>query len=102
MWKCGNLRFPDSPISKFPLFQISKSLRRLLDEIVDQLRRGVVHFDVEVLDPAGEVVVEPYGGGSGDEPESPLREGFRDTGGHRGSAAPSRGGHGPGRRRDSA
>src|SRR5205809_2421525 len=33
--------------------------RRLLDEVVHQLRRGVVHFDVEIFDAAGQVVVEP-------------------------------------------
>src|SRR3954465_13321890 len=33
----------------------------LLNEIVDELRRGVVHLDVEVLDAPGEIVVEPHG-----------------------------------------
>src|SRR2546423_11519305 len=35
-------------------------LRGLLDEVVHELRRRVVHLDVEVLDAAREVVVEPH------------------------------------------
>src|SRR5579864_6443323 len=46
-----------------------KSLRRLLDEVVDELRRRVVHFDVEVLDAAGQVIVEPHRRNCHDEAE---------------------------------
>src|SRR5215468_4173682 len=46
--KSGNQKMPDFQIANL---RISRFLgRRLLDEVVDQLRRGVVHFDVEVLD----------------------------------------------------
>src|SRR5215831_9187625 len=54
-------------IPQFRNQQIFNCLRRLLDEVVDQLRRGVIHFDVEVLDAAGEVVVEPHGRDRDDE-----------------------------------
>ena len=55
-------------------------LRRLLDEVVDQLRRRVVHLDVEVLDAAGQVVVEPHRRDRDDQPERGLDERFRNTG----------------------
>src|SRR5512134_670154 len=35
-------------------------LRRLLDEVVDHLRRRVVHLDVEEFELARQVVVEPH------------------------------------------
>src|ERR1035437_10242794 len=38
----------------------------LLDEVVDQFARGVVHLDVKVLDTSGEVV-ERHPGGNGHE-----------------------------------
>src|SRR5947207_8461131 len=57
-------------------------LRGLPDEEVDQLGRGIVHFDVEVLDPAGEVVVEPHRRNRDDEPERRLDERFRDADRH--------------------
>src|SRR6266700_4837679 len=47
-------------------------LRRLLDTVVDQLRRGVVHLDVEVLDAAAEVVVEPHRRNRDDQTERGL------------------------------
>src|SRR5712691_1651884 len=47
-------------------------LRGLPNEVVDELRRGVVHFHVEVLDPAAEVVVEPHRRDGDDEPERGL------------------------------
>src|SRR5690349_20854578 len=47
-------------------------LGRLLDEVVDELRRRVVHLDVEVLEPAREVVVNPHGRNRDDEAERGL------------------------------
>src|SRR5580765_8356295 len=60
----------------------NSSLRGLPDEEVDQLRRGVVHFDVEVFDAAGEVVVEPHRRNRDDEPERGLDERFRNADRH--------------------
>src|ERR1044071_7656906 len=54
-------------------------LRRLLDEVVDELRRGVVHLHVEVLDARRQVVVDPDGGNRDDQPERGLDERFRNT-----------------------
>src|SRR4029453_4634515 len=62
-------------------------LRGLLDEVVDQLRRGVVHFDVEVLDAAGQVVVEPHRRDRDEQAERGFDERFGDTGRHRAEAA---------------
>src|SRR4029078_3363565 len=45
-------------------------LRRLLDEIVDELRRGVVHLHVEVLDARRQVVVDPDRGNGDDQTKS--------------------------------
>src|SRR5213592_1427257 len=56
--------------------------RRLLDEVVHQLRRGVVHFDVEIFDAAGQVVVEPDGRNRDDEAECGLDERFCNAGGN--------------------
>ncbi len=64
----------------------------LLDEVVDQLGRGVVHLDVEVLDAAGQVVVEPHGRDGHDQSERRLDERFGNTGRHRADAARPRGG----------
>src|ERR1051325_1239599 len=66
-------------------------LRRLLDEVVDQLRRGVVHFDVEVLDPTGQVVVEPDRWNRDDEAQGGLDERFSNTGRHRADTTRSAG-----------
>src|SRR5262245_59099000 len=57
-------------------------LRRLLDEVVHELRRRVVHLDVEVLDAAGEVVVEPHRRNRHEQPERGLDERFCNTGRH--------------------
>ena len=62
-------------------------LRRLLDEVVHELRRRVVHLDVEVLEPAGEVVVDPHRRDRDDEAERGLDERFRNTGRHGAEAA---------------
>src|SRR5436309_1309389 len=64
------------PIGKSPVEPFEPFLCRLPDEEVDQLRRGVVHFDVEVLDAARQVVVEPHRGNRDDEPERGLDERF--------------------------
>src|SRR4029453_13111611 len=58
-----------------------QTLRCLLDKVVDKLRRRVVHLDVEVLDAARQVVVEPDRGDRDDETERGFDERFRDTGG---------------------
>src|SRR5690349_13175430 len=57
-------------------------LRRLLDEEVNELRRRVVHLDVEVFEASREVVVEPDGRDGHDQTECRLDERFRDTGRH--------------------
>src|SRR4051794_10205333 len=54
-------------------------LRRLLDEVVDELRRRVVHLDVEVLDAATEVIVEPHRRNRDHQTERGLDERFRNT-----------------------
>src|SRR6187200_2259932 len=43
-----------------PALNCPNVLRGLPDEEVHQLRRRVVHLDVEVFDAAGQVVVEPH------------------------------------------
>src|SRR5262249_46713761 len=87
MWTFGNVEMWKSRISTSPRFPDFLILRGLLDEVVDQLRRGVVHFDVEVLDAAGQVVVEPDGRDGHDEAERRLDERFRDTGRDRAETA---------------
>src|SRR5690606_38449566 len=52
---------------------------RLLDEVVDELRRRVGHLDVQVLEAAGEVVVEPHGRNRDDQTERGLDERLGDT-----------------------
>src|SRR5690606_3602728 len=54
--------------------------RGLLDEVVDHLRRGVVHLHVEVLEAARQVVVEPHRRNGDEEAERGLDERFRNTG----------------------
>ena len=51
----------------------------LLDEIVNQLRRGVIHLDVERFDLGGEVVVNPHGRDGHEQTESGGDEGFGNT-----------------------
>src|SRR3989441_9101472 len=53
-----------------------------LDQIVDQLLRGVRHLDGEEVDLGREVVVEPHRRNGDDEPERRRDQRFRDTGGH--------------------
>src|SRR6266446_3700294 len=53
-----------------------------LDQVVDQLLRGVRHLDGEEVDLGREVVVEPHRRNGDDEPERRRDQGFRDTGGH--------------------
>src|SRR5262245_41232695 len=57
----------------------SRWLRRLLDEVVDELRRRVVHLDVEVLNARRQVVVNPDGRDRDDETERGFDERFRNT-----------------------
>src|SRR4029453_8730321 len=52
----------------------------LLDELVEQLRAGVVHLDVEVLDLAVEVVERPHRGHCHEQPERGGDERLGDTG----------------------
>ena len=53
----------------------------LLDEVVDQFARGVVHLHVESFDASGEIV-ERHNGGDGDEQaERRGDQSFRDTAG---------------------
>src|SRR5713101_2143873 len=53
-----------------------------LDQVVDQLLRGVRHLDGEEVDLGREVVVEPHRRNGDDEPERRRDQRFRDTGGH--------------------
>src|SRR5689334_12339631 len=57
----------------------TSALRRLLDEVVDELGRRVVHLDVEVLDARGQVVVDPDRRNRDDQTERGLDERFRDA-----------------------
>ena len=58
------------------------ALVALLDEVVDQFARGVIHLDVEGFDAAGEVV-EGHNGRDGDQQaESGGNQSFRDTAGN--------------------
>src|SRR4051794_12494742 len=54
-------------------------LGRLLDEVVDEFRRGVVHLHVEVLDARRQVIVDPDRRDGDDQTERGLDERFRDT-----------------------
>src|SRR5256714_5334338 len=58
-----------------------------LDQVVDQLLRGVGHLDGEEVDLGGEVVVEPHGGNRDDQTEGGGDQRFGDTGRHRGERA---------------
>src|SRR5437899_4671985 len=53
-----------------------------LDEIVDQLLRGVGHLDGEEVDLGREVVVEPQRRNGDDETDCGSDQGLRETGGH--------------------
>src|SRR5213080_1483367 len=61
-----------------------------LDQVVDQLLRGVGHLDGEEVDLGGEVVVEPDRRNGDDETERGRDQRLRDTGGHgpEGAATP--------------
>src|ERR1044071_5490762 len=50
-----------------------------LDEVVDELLRGVRHLDRQVLDLGGEVIVEPHRGDRHEEAERRGDEGLGDT-----------------------
>src|SRR5258708_17736675 len=65
-----------------------------LDQVVDQLLRGVGHLDGEEVDLGGEVVVEPHGRNGDDQTGRGRDQRFGDTGRHRGErAAPTRSRH---------
>src|SRR5512140_3284171 len=55
-------------------------LGALLDEVVEQLRAGVVHLDVEALDLAVEVVERPHRGDGHEQAERGRDQGLGDTG----------------------
>src|SRR6476660_9493303 len=61
---------------------LNLTLSRLLNEIVHELRRRVVHLDVEVLDARRQVVVDPYGRDGDDQPERGFNQRFRDADRH--------------------
>src|SRR5262249_22390204 len=67
--------------------------RAALDEVVDQLGRGVRHLDLEALDLVQEDVEHPDGEDGDDQAGGRGDEGFRDTRGHRADAARSGHGH---------
>src|SRR3954465_9132033 len=54
-------------------------LRGLLDEIIHELRRGVVHLHVEVLDASAQVVVEPHRRNRDDQTKRRFDERFGNT-----------------------
>src|SRR5260370_24074710 len=54
-----------------------------LDQVVDQLLRGVGHLDGEEVDLGGEVVVEPHGRDGDDQAERGRDQRFGDTCLHR-------------------
>src|SRR5258708_27488081 len=65
-----------------------------LDQVVDQLLRGVGHLDGEEVDLGGAVVVEPHSRNGDDQTERGRDQRFGDTGRHRGErAAPTRSRH---------
>src|SRR6185369_6808842 len=68
-------------ITKSPQVLELWNLLGVLDEVIHELRRGVIHLDVEVLDARRQVVVDPDGGNRDDQPERGFDEGFRDTDG---------------------
>src|SRR4026207_2413752 len=51
-WCVGEFAAREAQFTHPPIHKFTNFLRRLLDEVVEQLRRRVVHFDVEVLDTA--------------------------------------------------
>jgi len=53
----------------------------LLDEVVDQFARGVVHLDVECFDTAGEIVEGHNGRDCDEQAECRGHQGFRNTAG---------------------
>src|SRR5262245_4364598 len=59
-----------------------RALCSIADEVVDELRRGVVHLHVEVLNARRQVVVDPDGRNGDNEAERGLDERFRDTDRH--------------------
>src|SRR5438128_6232604 len=72
---------------------MGRLLRALLDEVVEQLRAGVVHLDVEALDLAREVVVRPHRRHRHEQAEGGGDERLRDTGRDGGDAARAGEGH---------
>src|SRR5260370_2545627 len=54
-----------------------------LDQVVDQLLRGVGHLDGEEVDLGGEVVVEPHGRNGDDQTERGRDQRVGDTAHHR-------------------
>src|SRR5205823_7787768 len=68
-------RSPEMLIAKCKL----QWLCGLLNKVVHELRRRVVHLDVEVFDAAGKVVVEPDCRNRNDQTERGLDERFRNT-----------------------
>src|ERR1035437_7343112 len=58
----------------------------LLDEVVDQFARRVVHLDVKVLDTSGEVVERHHGGNGHEQAECRGYQGFGNSAGDRADA----------------
>ena len=77
---------PPSAASRSSRQPLRLALVALLDEVVDQFARGVIHLHVERFDTSGEVV-EGHNGGDGDEQaERRGDQGFRDAAGNRADA----------------
>ncbi len=62
------------------------ALVALLDEVVDQFARGVIHLDVERFDTAGEVVERHNGRDGHEQAERRGYQSFRNTAGNRADA----------------
>src|SRR5579864_63597 len=80
----SDLTPPLAPPRSIDIVSVSSTVgtalvRGLRNEEVDELRRGVVHLDVEVLDARRQVVVNPDRRNRDDEAERGLDERFRNT-----------------------
>ncbi len=58
----------------------------LLDEVVDQFARGVIHLHVESFDTSGEIVERHNGGDGHQQAERRGDQGFGNTAGNRADA----------------
>src|SRR5277367_6817956 len=85
---CRSLRRPEGPVRSVILagyYRVLDVFRRralpmaLLDEVVHQFARAIVHLDVKRFNLAGEVVERHNGGDSNKKTESRRHQSFRNT-----------------------